>query len=143
MRPAKAAALQTPVRWAPLVALVVLALWLAFFAVAGPYVAWRLAMVPGMRIPLDVLFFLPQLMFPFFGAVQRGPSGGTAAFSAAAQYGLTVILWGTVAVAFVYLARRYRLRRLMWLAPVAILAVTLVVNVVLVFAGAGVELDGP
>jgi hypothetical protein len=123
-----AGALHASKRRASLIAAAVLVLWFAFFALAGPYACWRL------EVP-SVLLFFPQYMFPFFGAMRRNNSGGTAVFSTAAQYGLSAGLWGTVAVAFVFFAHGRRVRTLLWLAPVVILVVTLVVNVALGVAG--------
>jgi hypothetical protein len=140
-----AVAVHPPRGKARLIAIAVLVLWFAFFGLAGPYVAWGLAMLPlpGLRVPCNVLFFLPQLMLPFFGAVRTSASGSTLAFSAAAQYALSAGLWGSVLIGFMFFAWRCRVRRLLWLAPVVILAVTSIANVALGVAGAGVQLEGP
>jgi len=130
-------------RWASPKPIAVLVPWIALLAICGPYVAWSLASVPGMRIPLNLLFFLPQWMFPFFGAVRRSPYESTAVFSSAAQYWLSAGLWTSVAIAYARFARGCRLSRLVWLSPVVIVCVTLLVNAVLGLGGAGVELDGP
>jgi hypothetical protein len=111
--------------------------------ICGPFAGWGLAIAPGMRVPSNLLFFMPQLMFPFFGAVRASPYGTTAAFSTAAQYALSAALWGGVAVAYARLGRSWPVHRLAWLSPIVIVFVTLTVNWALSLAGTGVQLDAP
>jgi hypothetical protein len=111
--------------------------------ICGPFAGWGLAIAPGMRVPSNLLFFMPQLMFPFFGAVRTSPYGTTAAFSTAAQYALSAALWGGVAVAYARLGRSWPVHRLAWLSPIVIVFVTLTVNWALSLAGTGVQLDAP
>ncbi len=94
-------------------------------------------------VPLpDLLFFFPQLAFPYDNVVVNAASGQQTVFSHPAALTLSVLQWGLLAVGFGWLARRLRIRHMLLVAVLVIVAATLITHYGIKMFGATVTLDG-
>ena len=91
----------------------------------------------------ELLFFLPQYMLPFIGAVHRTAVGSVPAFPSPLGGILCLALWALAANLFAWATRTRRIQTTVLAAPLAIVALTILMNLALHAAGIPVELDGP
>ena len=114
----------TFVVWFPLIALA------PFLVLAAPHF-WP----TGLE---NVLFFLPQAVFPYNTFTAAPPHPGPRVWP-----GLWVVYWIIVGAAFYYLTRRFRSLRAFLLAGPTIFLCTLVLQLLISAFGLYFELDGP
>ena len=91
----------------------------------------------------NLLFFSPQLLFPYAGLVTPDASGSHAVFSQGAANALVILHWGMVAAAFAWAARRMPVRYSLIAAIATIVGVGIATHVIFGMFGVTVELDGP
>jgi len=105
---------------------------LPIIAVYAPFVPFR-----------DLLFFFPQMAFPFDALVTRDAQQSHTVFSSRAAILLGIIEWSTVTLIFAWMTRRVRPRYVIPLAAATILVVVILMRAALSCFGLNVELDGP
>jgi hypothetical protein len=91
----------------------------------------------------DLLFFAPQLLFPYDALVVSEDGHSRSILSDAAARPLNVAQWVVPAAAFIYYGRRLSFGRAVLLSAATIVAVGLVTQFVLRAFSIGVSLDGP
>lgn len=121
----------------------IFALWFLVFLIGSMPLAMLISMIHGLDRLAEVVFFLPGFMLAFFNSVRLTTSGPTPAFPSRIQEFLTILVWGTTAISFAWATRNHRLRISILGAPLAILAVTVVLNLLLKAWGVTVQLNGP
>jgi hypothetical protein len=90
------------------------------------------AVLPG-KIEF-IMFFLPQMAFPYDSLV--GKAGTVSVLLSALQ-------WGSVAIGLMWLTGPFKLRYVVLLTPLVIMAVAIGVFLMLALVGLEVQLDGP
>jgi hypothetical protein len=103
-------------------------------------IGWHSFLPNGLT---NLLFFFPQVAFPYRGLVIKNASGSYAIFSPGVAATLNIAQWVLLAVVFAWLARRVKFRYLFPVASAAIFVVVILFQLVFTFFGASVELDGP
>lgn len=91
----------------------------------------------------DLLFFLPQILFPYDLVMLRSENESRRVFSDATALTLGIVQWIFVMAAFSWFARNVRFRYLVPLTLVVIVGVGYVVAFALGLFGMRVEFDGP
>lgn len=91
----------------------------------------------------DFFFFFPQYLFSFRYVVKPVAYGFEPLFSPTGATVFGILLWGLVAIGYGLLTRRLRMPVVVLIAPVVVLAVTLIVHLLFAAMGYGLELDGP
>jgi len=117
-------------------------LCLLFASYLGPILSEKAYYTLHIGLP-DLLFFLPQILFPYDLVVNRSEHASRLVFSDTAAIALEVAQWGIVTIMFSWFARNIRFRYLVPLALVVIVGVGYAVMFALGLFGMRVELDGP
>lgn len=92
---------------------------------------------------LELLFFLPQYMLAFIGAVHRTSFSSIPAFTPSVASLLSISLWTLVMFLYAWSVRKRSLWISVFSAPLVILSVTIALNLLLKACGISVALDGP
>jgi hypothetical protein len=90
----------------------------------------------------DLLFFFPQLAFPYDNLVFDRASGLQPVFSRHAAATLSLIQWGLLAVGFSWLARHLKVYQILLAAVFVIVAATFLTYYGVKMFGATISLDG-
>jgi hypothetical protein len=93
----------------------------------------------GFFLNSSLLFFAPQMLFPYEGLVVRK----RAVFSHHVALWLAFLQWSLAAAGFAWLARRMSIGHVILAAIGMIVIIGIITNVVFALFGASVELDGP
>ena len=91
----------------------------------------------------NILFFFPQMAFPFDSVVVDSASGQQTVFSHRTSWILSVVQWGLLTVGFAWLARPLKIRYALLVAAVVIVTATFGTYYGVKMFGATVALDGP
>jgi hypothetical protein len=114
----------------------VLSIFLFPFAAIG----WQSFLPNGLT---NLLFFFPQVAFPYRNLVTKSAYGSYTIFSPGVAATLSIAQWVLLAVFFACLARRVKFRYLFSVAFAAIFVVVILFQLLFSLFGASIELDGP
>jgi hypothetical protein len=110
---------------------------------AGPWAIWY---IPKGVLPYqleDLIYFAPQLFFPYHTLMVSTPQETNYIFSESVAQQLAFLQWSLVIVIFTLLAKRLRFRDLIPIAIITGLIVCLVTQVTLLAFNVTMILDGP
>jgi len=106
-----------------------------------PYIAFYACSFIPPRLR-DLLFFSPQLLFPY-GALVRGPNGSHLVFNHGVANLLAFTHWGVIAAGFTLIARRLPIRYVVIAAIATIILVGVVTHLAFWLLGFTVQIEGP